>query len=212
MSSHPKRSTRVLRSEAIGRIGCYAFGRPYVVPITYAFDGVAVYGHSREGLKLRMMRSHPTVCFEVDRVESALELAQRDRPRDVLRARGEARPRSRWSCYAGASHRSCRARRASPTAALHASGLPWSVFRILLGERTGRFERPRRLSAAGGPARAARRSAIVCGTRERTDPRLHDLRPARGDRRRERAAHGSRCRHGRARRGGSAPCAPTGAS
>ena len=60
----------VLRSEAIGRIGCYAFGRPYVVPITYAYDGVAVYGHSREGLKLRMMRSHPTVCFEVERFES----------------------------------------------------------------------------------------------------------------------------------------------
>jgi uncharacterized protein len=25
----------MLRSEAIGRIGCYAFGRPYVVPITW---------------------------------------------------------------------------------------------------------------------------------------------------------------------------------
>ena len=67
----PEEIDDVLRSEAIGRIGCYAFGRPYVVPITYAFDGVAVYGHSREGLKLRMMRSHPTVCFEVDRFESA---------------------------------------------------------------------------------------------------------------------------------------------
>jgi nitroimidazol reductase NimA-like FMN-containing flavoprotein (pyridoxamine 5'-phosphate oxidase superfamily) len=59
----------VLRREAIGRIGCYAFGRPYVVPITYAYDGVAVYGHSREGLKLRMMRSHPTGGFEVERFE-----------------------------------------------------------------------------------------------------------------------------------------------
>ena len=59
----------LLRSEAIGRIGCYAFGRPYVVPITYAYDGVAVYGHSREGMKLRAMRSHPSVCFEVDRMD-----------------------------------------------------------------------------------------------------------------------------------------------
>ena len=65
----PEEIERLLRSEAIGRIGCYGFGRPYVVPVTYAYDGVAVYCHSREGLKLRMMRNHPTVCFEVDRVE-----------------------------------------------------------------------------------------------------------------------------------------------
>ena len=43
----------LLRTEAIGRIGCYAFGQPYVVPVTYAYDGDSVYGHSREGLKLR---------------------------------------------------------------------------------------------------------------------------------------------------------------
>ena len=65
----PEEIERLLRSEAIGRIGCYGFGRPYVVPVTYAYDGVAVYCHSREGLKLRMMRNHPTVCFEVDRVD-----------------------------------------------------------------------------------------------------------------------------------------------
>ena len=57
-----------MRSD-IGRIGCFAFGRPYVVPVTYAYDGVAVYAHSREGLKLRMMRNNPNVHFEVDSVE-----------------------------------------------------------------------------------------------------------------------------------------------
>jgi hypothetical protein len=30
----------------------------------------------------------------------------------------------------------------APDGPLHASGMPWSVFRILLGERSGRFERP----------------------------------------------------------------------
>ena len=34
----------------------------------------------------------------------------------------------------------------APDGPLHTSGMPWSVFRILLGERTGRFEAPRRLS------------------------------------------------------------------
>jgi len=137
----PEEIDGVLRSEAIGRIGCYAFGRPYVVPITYAFDGVAVYGHSREGLKLRMMRSHPTVCFEVDRFESVsswrsvialgtfseLESSEAEIAMELLRRRLAPLVPSATSV---------------PDGRLHSSGLPWSVFRILLGERTGRFERP----------------------------------------------------------------------
>ena len=131
----------VLRREAIGRIGCYAFGRPYVVPITYAYDGVAVYGHSREGLKLRMMRSHPTVCFEVERFESPsswqsvialgtfseLEPPAADIAMQLLR-------RCLAPLVASAT--------SAPDGPWHPSGLPWAVFRILLGERTGRFERP----------------------------------------------------------------------
>jgi nitroimidazol reductase NimA-like FMN-containing flavoprotein (pyridoxamine 5'-phosphate oxidase superfamily) len=129
----------LLRSETIGRIGCYGYGRPYVVPITYAYDGVAVYGHSREGLKLRMMRSHPTVCFEVDRTEalsswrsviaygtfSELEADGAAIAMDLLRRRLAPLVPSATSV---------------PDGHLHASGMPWSVFRILLGERTGRFE------------------------------------------------------------------------
>lgn len=36
----------VLRSEVIGRIGCRGNDRVYVVPITYAYDGEAVYAHA----------------------------------------------------------------------------------------------------------------------------------------------------------------------
>ncbi len=60
----------VLRSEVIGRIGCHADGRTYVVPITYAYDGLNIYGHSGEGLKVEMMRRNPSVCFEVDRMDN----------------------------------------------------------------------------------------------------------------------------------------------
>ena len=59
----------VLRSEVVGRIGCHDAGRPYVVPITYVYDGVAVYGHSIEGQKLHMMRANPFVCFEVEQID-----------------------------------------------------------------------------------------------------------------------------------------------
>ena len=61
---------QLLRSEAIGRLGCHANRRTYVVPVTYVYDGTAIYGHSGDGLKLRMMRANPNVCFEVDHVDT----------------------------------------------------------------------------------------------------------------------------------------------
>jgi hypothetical protein len=61
---------QVLRAEVVGRIGCHAGGLTDVVPVTYADDGGSVYGHSAEGLKLRLMRAHPEVCFEVDHMEN----------------------------------------------------------------------------------------------------------------------------------------------
>ncbi len=53
-------------SQVIGRIGCYADGRVYVTPITYAFDGEYIYGYTRVGKKIKMMRENPQVCFEID--------------------------------------------------------------------------------------------------------------------------------------------------
>src|SRR5437879_3034768 len=50
----------------VGRIGCCAEDRIYVVPITYAYDGECVIAHSADGLKIRTMRANPSVCFEVD--------------------------------------------------------------------------------------------------------------------------------------------------
>jgi len=59
---------RMLSKEFVGRIGCSADGRPYVVPVAYAYHNGCVYSHTTEGLKVRMMRRNPHVCFEVDRV------------------------------------------------------------------------------------------------------------------------------------------------
>lgn len=59
----------VLRGAVIGRIGCHVDGRTYVVPITYAYDGDCIYGHSADGLKVQMMRANPDVCFEVEQVD-----------------------------------------------------------------------------------------------------------------------------------------------
>ncbi len=59
----------LLRSQVVARIGCHAEGRTYVVPITYAYDGNSLIAHSTDGLKLRMMRSNPYVCVEVDQMD-----------------------------------------------------------------------------------------------------------------------------------------------
>ena len=58
---------QTLRTQAVGRIGCHANARTYVVPITYVYHGQAgIYFHSLDGLKIQMMRANPSVCFEVD--------------------------------------------------------------------------------------------------------------------------------------------------
>ncbi len=60
----------VLHREVVGRIGCHANSTTYIVPMTYAYDGQFVYGHTREGMKIDMMRKNPKVCFEVDVMEN----------------------------------------------------------------------------------------------------------------------------------------------
>jgi len=60
----------VLRTEILGRVGFVANDRPYIVPISYVYDGGYVYAHSGEGLKLRAMRDNPFVCFEVEQIRS----------------------------------------------------------------------------------------------------------------------------------------------
>lgn len=62
----PEQIDLVLRSQVVGRIGVHADGRSYVVPVSYVYDGDVIYSHSAEGLKLRMMRANPEVCFQVD--------------------------------------------------------------------------------------------------------------------------------------------------
>ena len=60
----------LLRSEVTGRIGCHSRNKTYIVPLTFAYDGEYIYCHTIEGLKTRMMRENPHVCFEVDRVDN----------------------------------------------------------------------------------------------------------------------------------------------
>lgn len=56
----------LLSSQVIGRLACTDGKQPYIVPVTYAYDGKFIYGQSNEGTKLSILRKNPRVCFEVD--------------------------------------------------------------------------------------------------------------------------------------------------
>jgi len=61
----------VLNRQYVGRLGCSAKGRTYIVPISYAYDGNCLYFHAaHEGAKIKMMRENPEVCFQTDFMEN----------------------------------------------------------------------------------------------------------------------------------------------
>ena len=56
----------ILSSQAVGRLACTDGKKPYIVPVTYTYNGKYIYGQTNEGTKLKMLRKNPNVCFEVD--------------------------------------------------------------------------------------------------------------------------------------------------
>src|SRR6476469_8080070 len=60
----------VLKKHFVGRIGCHTPEQVYVVPVSYAYDGKYVYVRSFDGKKIEIMRNNPKVCFEVDETQN----------------------------------------------------------------------------------------------------------------------------------------------
>ncbi len=56
----------MLCSQSIGRLACTDGEQPYIVPISFTYDGVYIYGQTNMGKKLKIIRKNPSVCFEVD--------------------------------------------------------------------------------------------------------------------------------------------------
>ncbi|MGZ4692183.1 MAG: pyridoxamine 5'-phosphate oxidase family protein [Acidimicrobiales bacterium] len=149
----PEQIDDVLRGAMIGRLGCHVDGRTYVVPITYAYNGVCVYGHSAAGLKIEMMRTNPDVCFEVEQVDdlanwrSVIAWGTYEELRRGDAATGMQMLLSRFmplmtSTTSRPSHGLPPDQEAAP--ASHggdAAGQEPVIYRIRLDERTGRFER-----------------------------------------------------------------------
>lgn len=67
----PLEEMRALLSRiGFGHLGCAREGRPYVVPMHYAYDGECLYLFTTEGTKTSFIEANPEVCMQVEEVES----------------------------------------------------------------------------------------------------------------------------------------------
>ncbi len=55
-----------LASQIFGHLGCADAGKPYVIPMAFAFHANVIYGQTTEGRKTEMLRKNPFVCFQVE--------------------------------------------------------------------------------------------------------------------------------------------------
>jgi len=137
----------LLQQQLVGRIGCYNDDKIFVVPITYVYQDGYIYGHSREGQKIHMMRDNPKVCFEVDTMDglnnwqSAIvwgEFEEMDTEDDKMNVFKILTDRI---ADRDASETMMRPSYSLPNPHPHNAGVKAIAFRIKAMEKTGRFEK-----------------------------------------------------------------------
>jgi uncharacterized protein len=58
--------SKVLAGNRLGRLACTQGGRPYVVPMYFAFEGYCLYAFSMPGKKIDWMRANPMVSVLIE--------------------------------------------------------------------------------------------------------------------------------------------------
>ena len=58
----------LLQREGFGHLGCARDGRPYVVPMHYAYDGKDLYFFTTQGMKTQFIEANPQVCLQIEEV------------------------------------------------------------------------------------------------------------------------------------------------
>ena len=67
---------KIMADAEVLRLGMCKDNKPYVVPLSFGFDGEYVYFHTgKSGMKVDYLKSNPNVCFEV---ESKSELVKHE--------------------------------------------------------------------------------------------------------------------------------------
>jgi len=64
----PKEMEVLLARVGFGHLGCAREGRPYVLPMRYAYDAGNIYFFTTEGMKTSYIDTNPEVCFQVEEV------------------------------------------------------------------------------------------------------------------------------------------------
>ena len=55
----------VLSRQVLGRLACNDGNQPYIVPLTYTYDGKYIYSQTNYGRKIGRFWKNPRICFEV---------------------------------------------------------------------------------------------------------------------------------------------------
>jgi uncharacterized protein len=64
----PAEMHALLERASFGHLGCAREGRPYVVPMNYAYDGKDLYFFTTKGMKTQFIEANPQVCLQVEEV------------------------------------------------------------------------------------------------------------------------------------------------
>lgn len=143
----------LLRTRPIGRLGLCNGAQVFVFPIAIGYDGISIFGVSREGMKIGLMRRFPEVCVEVEditspahwktvlahgRFEEVTDPEERERALECIAMQGDAVTPLSLAPYLD-----------GPEALV--------VWRVLITSTTGRYERdevfPERTLVASGWSR-----------------------------------------------------------
>jgi nitroimidazol reductase NimA-like FMN-containing flavoprotein (pyridoxamine 5'-phosphate oxidase superfamily) len=68
----PAEMHALLQRESFGHLGCARDGRPYVVPMHYAYDGKDLYFFTTEGMKTQYIQANPQVCLQIEEVTDTM--------------------------------------------------------------------------------------------------------------------------------------------
>lgn len=77
--TNPQEISAVIQKCQVCRLALSRDDQPYIVPLSFGYDGEALYFHTAvEGMKIDIWSANPAVCFEFD---TAVELIMRvDQP------------------------------------------------------------------------------------------------------------------------------------
>ncbi|HWD39412.1 MAG TPA: pyridoxamine 5'-phosphate oxidase family protein [Fimbriimonas sp.] len=138
----------LLMTALFARLGCHADGKTYVVPVSFAYDGHRIVGHTTEGLKTAILRRNPSVCLQFDEVKSLTDWksvilwGEIEELQGVDAAVAAGLLIDRYGPIFEENPSDNRRGREVTPPRLDLKPAKHMIYAIKIGERSGRFERP----------------------------------------------------------------------